>query len=54
VGEIPLTGNKKEVKIIRQYPQGQKIHTIDLTDINVMRSPYYYLQPNDIIYVMQP
>jgi len=54
VGEIPLTGNKKEVKIIRQYPQDQKIHTIDLTDINVMRSPYYYLQPNDIIYVMQP
>lgn len=52
VGEIPLTGNKKEVKIIRQYPQGQQIHTIDLTDINVMRSPYYYLQPNDIIYVM--
>ena len=52
VGEIPLTGNKKEVKIIRQYPQGQKIHTLDLTDINVMKSPYYYLQPNDMIYVM--
>ena len=51
VGEIPLTGNKKEVQIIRQYPQGQQIHTIDLTDINVMKSPFYYIQPNDIIYV---
>jgi polysaccharide export outer membrane protein len=51
VGEIPVTGNKKEVQIIRQYPQGQQIHTIDLTDINVMKSPYYYIQPNDIIYV---
>jgi polysaccharide export outer membrane protein len=51
VGEIPLTGNKKEVKIIRQYPQGQKIHSLDLTNINVMQSPYYYIQPNDIIYV---
>lgn len=50
-GEIPITGNKKEVQIIRQYPQGQQIHTIDLTDINVMNSPYYYVQPNDIIYV---
>ena len=50
-GEIPLTGNKKEVQIIRQYPQGQKIHTLDLTDVNVMNSPYYYIQPNDIIYV---
>ncbi|GAA4244695.1 MULTISPECIES: polysaccharide biosynthesis/export family protein [Winogradskyella] len=51
VGEIPVTGNKKDVLIIRQYPQGQKIHSLDLTDINVMKSPYYYIQPNDIIYV---
>ena len=51
VGEIPVTGNKKAVKIIRQFPHGQEIHSIDLTDINVMKSPYYYIQPNDIIYV---
>lgn len=51
VGEIPVTGNKKDVLIVRQYPQGQKIHHLDLTDINVMKSPYYYIQPNDIIYV---
>ena len=50
-GEIPVTGDRKEVQIIRQYPQGQQIHTLDLTDINVMNSPYYYIQPNDIIYV---
>ncbi|WP_323788731.1 polysaccharide biosynthesis/export family protein [Psychroserpens sp.] len=50
-GEIPVTGNRREVQIIRQYPQGQKIHTLDLTDIQVMKSPYYYIQPNDIIYV---
>ena len=51
VGEIPVTGNKKDVLIIRQYPQGQKIHHLDLTDIKVMHSPYYYIQSNDIIYV---
>ena len=51
VGEIPLTGDKKDVLIIRQYPQGQQIHHLDLTDIKVMQSPYYYIQPNDIIYV---
>lgn len=50
-GEIPLTGNRKEVMIIRQYPQGQKIHSLDLTDVKVMNSPYYYIQPNDMIYV---
>ncbi len=51
VGEIPITGDKKDIMIIRQYPQGQKIHHLDLTDINVMNSPFYYIQPNDIIYV---
>ncbi|MGM5470785.1 polysaccharide biosynthesis/export family protein [Flavobacteriaceae bacterium LMO-SS05] len=51
VGEIPVTGDKRDVLIIRQYPQGQEIHHLDLTDINVMQSPYYYIQPNDMIYV---
>lgn len=51
VGEIPITGDKKDVIIVRQYPQGQQIHHLDLTDVNVMNSPYYYIQPNDMIYV---
>lgn len=50
-GEIPVTGDRKDVLIIRQYPQGQQIHHVDLTDLNVMDSPYYYLQPNDMVYV---
>ena len=52
VGEVTDVGNRREVKIIRQYPQGQQIHVLDLTDKNVMNSPYYYIQPNDMIYVM--
>ncbi len=50
-GDIPDTGDKKDVLIVRQFPQGQKIFHLDLTDINVMNSPYYYIQPNDMIYV---
>lgn len=50
-GDIPVTGDLKDVLIIRQYPQGQKIHHLDLTDVEVMNSPYYYIQPNDMIYV---
>ncbi|TWO34393.1 sugar transporter [Seonamhaeicola sediminis] len=50
-GDISDVGDKKDVLIVRQYPEGQKIHHIDLTDVNVMNSPYYYIQPNDMIYV---
>ncbi len=50
-GDITTVGNRKAVTIIRQTPTGVQMNEIDLTDANVMKSPYYYLQPNDYIYV---
>ena len=50
-GDITTVGNRKTVTIIRQTPTGVQINDIDLTDVNVMKSPYYYLQPNDYVYV---
>jgi polysaccharide biosynthesis/export protein len=50
-GDITITGDRKSVTIIRQSPTGTEMHNIDLTDIKVMQSPYYNLQPNDFIYV---
>lgn len=50
-GDITTVGNRKAVTIIRQTPTGVQINDIDLTDVNVMKSPYYYLQPNDYVYV---
>lgn len=50
-GDITTVGNRKAVTIIRQTPTGVQLNDIDLTDVNVMKSPYYYLQPNDYIYV---
>ncbi len=50
-GDITLTGDRQNVVIIRQYPLGQKVHHIDLTDINAMNSPYYYVKPNDLILI---
>lgn len=50
-GDITITGDRKAVTIIRKSPTGVVMHDIDLTDINVMNSPYFYLQPNDYIYI---
>jgi polysaccharide export outer membrane protein len=50
-GDITTTGNRKAVTIIRKSPTGVQMHDLDLTDINVMNSPYFYLQPNDYIYI---
>ena len=39
------------VKIIRQTDKGSEIITVDLGQADILSSPYYYLKPNDIIYV---
>ncbi|KQB41523.1 polysaccharide biosynthesis/export family protein [Flavobacterium aquidurense] len=50
-GDIAITGDRKSVTIIRQTPTGVQMNDLDLTDVNVMKSPYYSLQPNDYVYV---
>lgn len=50
-GDITITGNRKDVMIVRQYPHGTEMHSIDLTSIEAMKSPYFYIQPNDFIYI---
>lgn len=50
-GDIGEFGDRTDVVIVRQYPGGEKRHHIDLTSIEAMQSPYYYIQPNDLIIV---
>lgn len=50
-GDIPITGNKKEVVVMRKIPTGYQSETLDLTDAKVINSQYFYLKPNDFIYV---
>lgn len=54
---VSLAGNmtnfakKKEVKIVRQTDNGSEIITVDMSKADILSSPYYYLKPNDIVYV---
>lgn len=50
-GGVPITGDLTKVKIVRQYPDGYRVHQVDLTTIDVVYSPYYMIQPNDMIVV---
>jgi len=49
--DFTITGNRRDVVIVRQYPHGTEIHSLDLTSIEALKSPYYYIQPNDFIYI---
>ncbi len=48
-GDIATVGNRKEVQILRQTPEGIKIVEVDLTSQAVLSNPYLFIQPNDII-----
>lgn len=50
-GGIKEFGNREKVTIIRQTQQGSEVHYLDLTDKKILESDYYYLMPNDIVYV---
>ena len=51
-GDLTIYGVREKVKLIRENSQGKKeIHTLNLNDADIISSPYYYLQQNDIVYV---
>ena len=50
-GDLSIYGRRDNVLVMRE-DNGKKIHEyLDLTDPNVINSPFYYLQQNDVVYV---
>ena len=51
-GDMTIWGRRDCVKVIREDAQGQKsINELNLNDANVIASPYYQLQQNDVVIV---
>ena len=50
-GDLTIYGNRKNVLLIRDNGGKKEYHRFDLTSIESLNSPYYYLQQNDVLYV---
>nr|WP_315347135.1 polysaccharide biosynthesis/export family protein [Hoylesella enoeca] len=51
-GDLTIYGKRNNVMLIREDATGEKsVHRLNLNDANLINSPYYYLQQNDIVYV---
>ena len=51
-GDLTIYGRRDNVLLIRELDGGKKEYIrINLKDIDVLSSPFYYLQQNDVIYV---
>lgn len=49
-GDLTNIAKRDEILLIRQYPDGTRLHRINLNDRNIIRSPFYFIQPNDQLY----
>ncbi len=50
-GDITVYGKKENVLLIREVDGKRKVKRINLNSKNFLTSSYYYLQPNDVVYV---
>lgn len=51
-GDLTIQGKRQNILLIREQANGMKEHhRLNLNDAEIINSPYYYLQQNDIIYV---
>ena len=50
-GESNILARKNKLFIIRQYDGGMKIHQINLNDRALLASEFFFIQPNDILYL---
>ncbi len=52
-GDFKEKANRKDIMVIRENGSEKQIKHLNLEDHSVLSSPWYYVQPNDIIYVMK-
>jgi polysaccharide export outer membrane protein len=50
-GDIGTKGKNDNVLVIREKDNSKEFKRLNLTDQSIFYSPYFYLQPNDIVYV---
>lgn len=50
-GDITLYGKRNNVLLVRDADGKKEITRLNLDSSNVINSPYFYLKPNDVLYV---
>jgi len=50
-GDMTDFAKRNKVLLVRQSEKGVKTYRINLNDYSILESDYYYLMPNDLVYV---
>ncbi|MBN3583034.1 polysaccharide biosynthesis/export family protein [Algoriphagus aestuarii] len=49
-GDMTVLAKRNEIILLRQYPDGSKIHKINLNDQKLLGTEFFFIKPNDVIY----
>ncbi len=52
-GNIGEFGDRSQVHIIRESADSTVVRTFDVRSADIINSEYYYIEPNDVIYIQQ-
>lgn len=52
-GDLGLYADRSKIKLMRQTEKGVVIKTFDIRNTNIINSEYYYIEPDDVIF-LQP
>ena len=50
-GDVTANANRKNIMIVREVGADKKVKHVNLEDHSIFTSPWYFLQPNDLVYV---
>lgn len=50
-GDLTISGRRENILVIRETDGKKEIGRINLNEGNIFSSPYYFIKPNDIVYV---
>lgn len=52
-GDLAIFSKRNNIMIVRDFQGIKSFNTIDITKADVVNSPFYYLDQNDVIYVQE-
>lgn len=50
-GDLTPVGNRQNIKLIRPTPGGSEVVLLNLNDADLLKSPYFFMMPGDVLYV---
>ncbi len=50
-GDLTITGRRDNILVVRETATGKQLKRLNLNDNSIFYSPFYYLKPDDVVYI---